>query len=402
MRFELSYLDAAVKPATSFNASNPIATEESQGVGARVLGTTADSRLVGDFAYGISRYESRAGEFLPGNPARTRTAYIADVGYTFVQATELAPSWPFTLSGKVRREYAEPLYKSLGAGFSSDFAQDAAALTANIGAAQAALQYTRREDNVEHVAALPQNHVDSLALNVILPLQQMLAAPPAPTAAPALPPTPTSPWWPALSLGAQRIHQYANHAPAEFPAAALPDIVTTTLSAGLSWTIDRWNGGITVNRNFQDNRQTGAENQDIRTVTFNLNAAWRALDNLTFTAAYGPTRTLVFAQAMTRNTYNPQVGFSWTFDPGWTVSGNYNFDRATDSLDLNDTRGYGFNTSISKAFSVMTPWGYAQRGQLALRHFVNDTTSRNALGGTTFENRVRTSGIVLTVSLNFF
>jgi len=394
LRVEVSFLDANLKPLQSINASQILSTEQSQGIGVHVLGNSADNRLSGDFAYGLSRYESHADEFTPPTPARTKSAYIAELGYTFLQNLEVRPSWPMTLSAKARREYAQPLYRSLAAGISSDYEQDALTVNTNVAAAQGTLQFAQRRDNVERLATLPQNHVQNVGLNFTFPLAQMILTPGSTT--------PPNPWWPAAIFGAQRMHQYANNAPPTLPVTSLADIATTILSAGATWTVDRWNWGVTANRNFQDNRQVGASNADIKTLTFNANASWRALDNLTLTASFGPTRTLVYAQEVTRHTYNPQVGFMWTFDPGWSLSGNYNFDRATDSLDLNDTRGYGLNTTVSKSFELLTPWGYTQKGQVSLRHFYNNNTSRNTLNATTFENVVRTNGVVLTLSLNFF
>ena len=54
---------------------------------------------------------------------------------------------------------------------------------------------------------------------------------------------------------------------------------------------------------------------------------------------------------------------------------------------------------VSRNFELQTPWGRMQKGQVSLRHFVTNNTSRNALGTQTFENRIRTTGVVLTVSL---
>lgn len=392
LRFEVSYLDAALKGAPSVNASSVLASEQSQGLGLRMLGSTADGRLVGDLAYGVSRYESVRDAFTPSTPSKTRDAYIADLGYALVQGAEVAPNWPLTLGVRARREYAQPLYRSLGAGFAADFEQDALSLNGTLGAAQAGLQWSRRKDNLDRVANLLQNHVESTTLTVALPLQQALSTPTAQV----------GPWWPALSLSAQHIHQFATNAPPDFPVASIPDIVTTVLSAGATWSIDRWNGGVSVNRNLQDNQADGAQNKDIRTITYNLNLGWRALDTLMLTAGYGPTRTLLTDTQLTRTTYNPNAGFSWTLDGGWTLAGNYNFDRSTDSQNLADSRGYGINTSVTKDFEVQAPWGLKHRGQLSLRHFINTTTSRTAADGVLYENRVRTSGIVLTVSLNFF
>lgn len=392
LRVELTALQAEVTPALAGPDATPaLEGERSKGIGMRVLAANDDERVKGDLVYSQSRYTPRP-DALTGLASTSRaSAYLFDGSWAAVR--EWVPrerAWPVSTTILLRHEYADPLYRSLGAGWGADYVQTMVAANNTWGPVTSQLSFTRREDNVDHVASILANRVSSANFTLSLPLATMLA--------PAKP----NPWLPSAQVALMRVDQRGVRVPDTMPIELVPAIVTTTASTTLGWNFERVSVTAGVTRNNQDNRAAGSENRDLRTVSQVFSVVWRALDNFNFTAGYGPSRNFAGDLAITRSTRNPQLGFAWSGDDGWQITGNYNYDRSFDSADLASLRGYGFNTTVSKTISVPTFWGRPIPGQVALRHFITNTSSRTAAGAVVSEATQRTSGIFLSVSLNLF
>jgi hypothetical protein len=390
LRFEVMALSAEQSSNQPGVATAQVrASEGSRGFGARALMASTDQRGKAEVAFAQSRYFNQPDPLTPPVNSTRRHAYLADLSWQFLRehTLESLPGWPLSVTTMLRHEYAEPLYKSLAAGWGADYQQTTATLQSNLGAANFQVVAINRSDNVDRVAAILSNRMASRQATLMLPLAQMLPLS-----------STVKPYVPTANLSWQTVDQYGTRPPPDLSPSSIPHVFTTTQTATFTWNFERVSVTAGLTRNRQDNRQIDNANADVSTLSQTYNISWRALDNLNLTLGYGPSRNYSGDVAVTRNTRNPQFGFNWTGENGWQASGNYNFDRSFDSAATSVTRGYGFNTTVAKALQLPTPWGSPLPLNVQLRHFITQNLSRTATG----ETSTRNSGVVLLVTVNFF
>ena len=391
LRFEFAALDASVaQTQPGINSSATTTTQESAGIGIRALGTTEDARGRFDAAYATSRYRSIANDFSPATAATTHSAYLFDGSYQALREVSLGPRWPVTATITARHEYADPLYKSLGAGWAADYQQTAIGVQASVGVLSAQLAASIRNDNVIRLASALVNKVESGQLTFSAPLAQLLNI--APTAA-----------IPAANLSFMRTQQWGTRAPNTLDAKLIPNIATDAVIAGLNWTDAQWTLALTGGLNKQDNRQLGSENKDIRTTTFGAQLGWRANEKLMLNLGITPNISRQTDTGLRRTTWNPNASLVLQLPWDVALTSSANFDRSYDSQAINGTRNWGFSNQLVKSFKVPVGWGNGtQAAQLSLRQFVTYANNRTLQGLVDSQTTTRSSGVMLNVSISLF
>lgn len=391
LRFEFAALDASVaQTQPGINSAATTATQESAGVGIRALGTTEDARGRFDAAYATSRYRSIANAFSPTTAATTHSAYLFDGSYQALREVSLGPRWPVTATITAKHEYADPLYKSLGAGWAADYQQTAIGMQASVGVLSAQLAASIRNDNVKRLASALVNKVENSQLTLSAPLAQLFNIPPSPAI-------------PAANLSFTRTHQWGTRAPTTLDPKLIPNIATDALTAGLNWTDAKWTLALTGGINKQDNRQPGSENKDIRTTTFGAQLGWRANEKLMINLGITPNISHQADTALRRTTWNPNASLVWQLPWDIALTSSANFDRSYDNQAINGTRNWGFSNQLVKTFKVPVGWGTgSQAVQVSLRQFVSYANNRTQQGLVDTQMSTRNSGVMLNISIALF
>ena len=391
LRFEFAALDASIaQTQTGINSSATTSSQESAGIGIRALGTTEDVRGRFDAAYATSRYRSLGDGFSPTTASTTHSAYLFDGSYQALRDISLGARWPLTATITARHEYAEPLYKSLGAGWAADYQQTGIGVQATIGVLSAQLAASMRNDNVKRLASALVNKVENSQLTLSAPLAQLFNITPTPAV-------------PAANIGFTRTHQWGTRAPATLDAKLIPNIATDAVTAGLNWTDAQWTLALTGGINKQDNRQLGSENKDIRTTTFGAQLGWRANEKLMLNLGITPNISRQTDTGLRRTTWNPNAGVVWQLPWDITLTSSANFDRSYDSQAINGTRNWGFSNQLVKSFKVPVGWGNgSQAAQVSLRQFVTYANNRTQQGLVDMQTTTRSSGVMLNISIALF
>ena len=391
LRFEVAALDASVSQSQpGINTSPTLSTQESAGVGLRVLGQTEDARGRFDAAYATSRYRSIGDGLTPTTAATSRSAYLFDGSYQALRAVELSPRWPLTTTFTLKHEYADPLYKSLGAGYGADYQQTAVGAQSTLGPLSAQLTASVRNDNVKQLATALTNKVTNASLTFSGGIAQIFDIKPAPLI-------------PTANLTFLRTHQWGTRAPTTLDPMLIPNIATDAVNVGLNWSGETWTLSLTGGINKQDNRQIGSENKDIRTQTFGAQGSWRASEKLNFTVGISPNVSRQSDTGLRRTTWNPNAGITWQLPWDIALTSAANFDRSFDSQAINGTRSWGFSNQIAKTFKVPVGWGTGtQTVQVSLRQFVSYAYNRTQQGLVDTQSSTRSSGVLLNVSISLF
>jgi hypothetical protein len=127
LRTEFLFLDARALPQSNFNQGQIPDAEESRGFAVRIMSNDPEGRWKADALWARSRYVNpvspqlaQGSTLVPVKP-ETRDAYQAEASYLVVKdAKWLGEKFPLNLRTIAHYEYAEPLFKSLGANFLSD------------------------------------------------------------------------------------------------------------------------------------------------------------------------------------------------------------------------------------------------------------------------------------------
>ena len=391
LRFEFAALDASIaQTQTGINSSTTTSSQESAGIGIRALGSTEDARGRFDAAYATSRYRSLGDGFSPTTASTTHSAYLFDGSYQALRDVSLGARWPLTATVTAKHEYAEPLYKSLGAGWAADYQQTAIGVQANLGVLSAQLAASIRNDNVKRLASALVNKVENSQLTLSAPLAQLFNIAPTPAV-------------PAANISFTRTHQRGTRAPSTLDPKLIPNIATDAVTAGLNWTDARWTLALTGGLNKQDNRQLGSENKDIRTTTFGAQLGWRANEKLMLNLGITPNISRQTDTGLRRTTWNPNASLVWQLPWDIALTSSANFDRSYDSQAINGTRNWGFSNQLVKSFKVPVGWGNGtQAAQLSLRQFVTYANNRTLQGLVDSQTTTRSSGVMLNVSISLF
>lgn len=391
LRFEFAALDASIaQTQTGINSSTTTSSQESAGIGIRALGSTEDARGRFDAAYATSRYRSLGDGFSPTTASTTHSAYLFDGSYQALRDVSLGARWPLTATVTAKHEYAEPLYKSLGAGWAADYQQTAIGVQANLGVLSAQLAASIRNDNVKRLASALVNKVENSQLTLSAPLAQLFNIAPTPAV-------------PAANISFTRTHQWGTRAPSTLDPKLIPNIATDAVTAGLNWTDARWTLALTGGLNKQDNRQLGSENKDIRTTTFGAQLGWRANEKLMLNLGITPNISRQTDTGLRRTTWNPNASLVWQLPWDIALTSSANFDRSYDSQAINGTRNWGFSNQLVKSFKVPVGWGNGtQAAQLSLRQFVTYANNRTLQGLVDSQTTTRSSGVMLNVSISLF
>lgn len=268
LRFDVTVLDGATLPVSSFTQSAVVDAERSDGGSVQMSAALPDQRvrLVG--GYTRSRFDNPArdaqllGDSIRRRPtAVTRGARFVELSGDVLRQTHMPIGGPATLTLGVRDERVDPLFGSVAASVAADHLQDAADATLALGAIAIQFSQTWTRDNLGAVASVLTTDGRATTANLAIPLPMVVAPSRGQVA-----------WLPTLTFALNRMHQFADGLPTNgaFRPQDLPDQVSVNGDASAAWQAGRMRLLVHANQSLQDNRQDQRQNADFDSGVFGV------------------------------------------------------------------------------------------------------------------------------------
>ena len=383
LRTELLFMDARALPQSNVNQGQIPDAEESRGLGFRVVSTDPDGRWKIDALWARSRYvnpvspELAQGSSLVPVKSETRDAYQAEASYLLVKdAKWLGDKYPINLRGIAHYEYAEPLFKSLGASFLSDQQLMRYSGELRVGEIALTLVGSDKNDNVTTIPKILKTGTYEKSALLSVPLPALFGTSEKPAN-----------YLPQMQLESRQVRQYTLRIPDGTNARSSfwPDQLNTTHKVGLNWNYEPY----TVSYNFeigdQDNRQPEREHADFLIHTHGLTIAWKVSDKLNLNFGYNRSRNFSYEKSQATYNNGGTVGIDWQMSDVWSIKADYAKSLAFDSLNQQYSNTLTTALQVARKFTL-EQFGKKLPGQVFVRvAFANnralDTVVAQVLSG---------------------
>ncbi len=383
LRTELMFMDARALPQSNVNRGQIPDAEESRGLGLRVVSTDPDGRWKMDALWARSHYVNPVspvlaqGSTLVPVKSETRDAYQAEASYLLVKdAKWLGDKYPINLRGVAHYEYAEPLFKSLGASFLSDQQLMRYSGELRVGEIALTLAGSDKSDNVTTIPKILKTGTYEKSAQLTVPLPGLFGTSEKPAN-----------YLPQMQLESRQVRQYTLRIPDGTNARSSfwPDQLNTTHKVGLNWNYEPY----TVSYNFeigdQDNRQPERERADFLIHTHGLTIAWKASDKLNLNLGYNRSRNFSYEKSQATYNNGGTVGIDWQMSDLWSVKADYAKGLAFDSLNQQYSNTLTTALQVARKFTL-EQFGKKLPGQVFVRvAFANnralDTVVAQVLSG---------------------
>ena len=396
LRTELIFMDALAQPQSNVNQGQIPDSEKSRGLGLRVVSTDPDGRWKADALWARSRYvnptsaELAQGSALVPLKEETRDAYQLDASYQLIKnAKWLGDKWPMNMRAIAHYEYAEPLFKSLGATFISDQKLMRYASEMRVGEIALTLTGSEKNDNVTTIPTILKTGTYEKSGQLTLPLPTIFGTSEKPANL-----------WPAVQIESRRVRQYTLRIPDGTNARSSfwPDQINFTHKAALNWNYEPYSVSYNFEIGDQDNRQPGREAADFLIHTHGLTIAWKVNDKLNLNLGYNRSRNYSYEKVQATYSNGGTVGIDWQMSDVWSIKTDYAKTLAFDSLNQQYSNTLAAALQIARKFTL-EQFGKKLPGQVFIRvayadNRALDTLVRQVLSGK--QTLVQTG-----VSLNF-
>ena len=383
LRSELMFMDARALPQANVNQGQIPDAEESRGLGLRIVSTDPDGRWKADALWARSRYVNpvspqlaQGSTLVPVKP-ETRDAYQAEASYLLVKdAKWISDKYPVNLRGIAHYEYAEPLFKSLGASFISDQQLMRYAGELRVGEIALTLASSDKNDNVTTIRTILKTGTYEQSALLNLPLPGVFGASEKPANL-----------WPQVQLESRRVRQYTLRVPDGTNARSSfwPDQLNTTHKAALNWNYEPYSVTYNVEIGHQDNRQPGREAADFLIHTHGLTVAWKVNDKLNVNLGYNRSRNFSYEKSQATYNNGGTAGVEWQMSDLWSIKADYAKALAFDSLNQQYSNTLATALQLARKFTL-EQFGKKLPGQVFIRvAFANnralDTVVAQVLSG---------------------
>lgn len=360
---ETTLLTGQIMAVSDFNSGEVVDTEQSQGIGFRLLTNAFNRRARSDLSW------ARATDEHPFNPQTdfgsdvsirktTDDARYGDVSVDLLSERKLWGSRTVSFTATMRQERVNPQFRSLAAFTTADQEMNEVVLEGNVAGVAAQFGHAWTSDNLDNVPSILKTKTRAATFSVSSSLGTF---------------TPEEysgkSWWPVVSYTFNRVNQFSANRPLPeqsgfFPgafgnnndpvSAALPHLITTANTVMVGWTGERWNAQYKLARVLQDNRQVDMEEADVLTVTQGVGAGVKVFDKLNVNTSYEETRQHDGQVDMNRYTKTRSLGVDWEFLPKWNVTGNYSRTWEADSIGTASSFANVLETDLSRRFELPT------------------------------------------------
>jgi TonB dependent receptor len=364
LRAELLFMDARALPQSNINQGQVPDAEESRGLGVRVVSTDPDGRWKADALWARSRYvnpvhpDLAQGSTLVLVKPETRDAWQAEASYLLVKdAKWLGDKYPINVRGVAHYEYAEPLFKSLGASFLADQQLMRYSGELRVGEIALTLVGSDKNDNVTTIPKILKTGTYEKSAQLSVPLPGLFGTSDKPAN-----------YLPQMQLESRQVRQYTLRIPDGTNARSSfwPDQLNITHKAALNWNYEPY----TVSYNFeigdQDNRQPERERADFLIHTHGLTVAWKVHDKLNLNLGYNRSRNFSYEKSQATYNNGGTIGIDWQMSDVWSVKADYAKSLAFDSLNQQYSNTLAAALQIARKFTLQQ-FGKKLPGQVFVR-----------------------------------
>jgi hypothetical protein len=292
LRIEVSALDGSVLPNAGFNRGAVTDAEQSRGMAVRVQVTGLDRRLRLDGGFTRSRFDNpadpllaRGAELVPVQ-RETRNARYLETSLDVLRGVRLGGRRTARMTVGVTHERVDPLFRSVASFARADRLQNSVDVRGDVAGIGIGASHTRSENNLDEIPSILKALTRRTSVDLRVPVATVLGARP-------------SPWWPSLRYRIDRTHQFGAAVPAAggFDPSHVPDQLSDNQTFGADWRWSRVAVGYQFGRAFQDNRQPGRENADLRTLSNGVTVSFTPVRRISL----GANVSLVTAENLERD-----------------------------------------------------------------------------------------------------
>jgi hypothetical protein len=374
VRLALSALDGSVLPVAGYTQGAVNDAERSRGVAVEVGASDARQRVRVAAGLTRSRFVNPPDALLDQGAtvvrvrSTTRTARFAEATLNLVQNRRIAAGVLATLSGNVRHEKVDPLFRSVAAAPRADYQQNVVGGSATVGALALQYSHTSGRDNLAHLGSILTTKALDDQLNATLPLGSLVRA-----GAEAW-------WWPGLTFGYQVNRQAGEGVPDSggFSASHVPDQLSRNRTVQLAWQRPAWNLTYRFNRTDQDNRQTGRERADFRGLVHGLTLGTTPVPALTLSLDLSHERQRSFETDELQRTRRVGGQAEWRVFRWTVLQGFASESWSDDEPRTQQARNLELRAEVSQGLNLYARPASGTQSRAFVRY--SRTAARNAGG----------------------
>lgn len=351
LRTEFTVFRGSVLPLNNFNQGEVNDAEKSFGFGFKVIGNSFKERLRYEVGVTRSKFTNPADALLEQEFTVTkirevwRTAHYGEISFDFVKDAKLWKEKTFKLTGTFRHEEIQPLFRSIGASSQADRHQNQYEVSFNLGEMNFVYGNLRDRDNLNNLPSILKTLGRRQTAIFSLPLNSFF--------------TPDKPkkWLPQISYTYDFIHQFGAFLPlqGEFrDLSQVPDQQTHNQSINAVWQLsDKFNFSYRYNRAFQDNRQSGREIADFRSLVNAVSVGTKPFGSLDFDFELASEEQQNLEQPRTDQTFRLGTRLTWRtpFLKNSTFNANLSTTLAGDKDNFTDSRNAEFDVQWAYRFT---------------------------------------------------
>ncbi len=403
-RLEFSYLKGNTIAESNFDEGQVPTAEESSGYGFRLTTNSESGKLTTDSAFARAKYTNPTNDTLEFNgenlvdvKATTNNAYYTNIGYKLLSNHKISNDITTDLAVNLRYSLIEAEYQSLAAAPNPDEEIKEFGISGQIGSVGYQATYSRSRDNLEDIASILTTQTSSTQLTMNASLKELFAKRI----------SDTSKYYkllPALSISAQRVHQYNLNSPENLQSdfndnSHLPNQVNLTFNNDLSWDFDKWDLAYQTEWSDQNNKQVGRDQADFKTLGHQLSINLRPTEKINLGLAVGQIKNTDVEQNIKRydNTYG--LNLDWQLTDKLTLAASHNRNRNSDDQDLSKGVSTNNELKLSYQFKVPTPSGKKLPGQTYVRY--SRQSAENTDNEQDFKTKGSSSGIFAGINFSF-
>lgn len=363
LHVDATVLRGSVLGTSGFTQGGIISADRSDGYGVQLAASTPSQRV--RFAAGLASSRS---EFASDPPAGSigslvplqsprRTARYAELDVGLLQHKMVFDAIRVTVNAAVRHERVDPLFRSVGAFTQSDVQRDGFDVGGNVDAVSVHVAHSRTTDNLDAVASLLTIRARSTSVTLGTPLASLFRV------------TSGAAWFPILSYGLQRMHQFGAGVPTGglFTASDVPDHFTMVQDGSAQWQVKQWQIGYRVSLGDQDNRQPSRELADHAALTHGLTLGVMASSALSLGLDLGLERQENKEWSEVSDLRRAGLRGTWRLMPFTTLDGSVSLSKTEDSGAGSDTRVSSVQAGVAHGFNLWRSAESTPRGQVYLR-----------------------------------
>ncbi len=365
LRFEVGALRGSLLPLNNINEQTLTDAETSNGVGTRVVATDRDNRLRIEFGFGRSRFGNPADPLLSQGfsiiPVRetSRNAQYLEVSYQILKHYTVVKDRKANLSFTFRHNRVDPLFRSVAVSTQADRLDNQLELTGSLGDITATIGHNRLSDNLDDVPSILKTLTRRSGLNLSVPLASIFHAG-----------STGFNWLPRLAYNYDTTHAFGAFLPinSDFALSHVPDQASTSHSFNADWQREKLRFGYRFNHSLTDNRQTGRELADfktmVNTLTFGITPQRRLELNLDLSSERASNLEVTRLDSTWRTTF----GVTLQTTKKSILAANISTAFAGDSANTTQSRNADLDLQWSWRFGIEKDKYRKVQGQFYIRY----------------------------------